>query len=52
MVILKPPQVLFNLTAASVCLMLAIAFEDIGVANLVGTLVMLFKCALLLLNRA
>lgn len=38
-------QVLFNLTSASLCLLLAIACEDVGVANLLGTLVMLFKYA-------
>lgn len=35
--------VLFNLTTASVCLLLSVAFADTGVASLVGTLVMLFK---------
>ncbi|KAH7097388.1 hypothetical protein BKA62DRAFT_716527 [Auriculariales sp. MPI-PUGE-AT-0066] len=46
--------VLFNLTTASVCLLLAIVFEDVGVANLVGTLVMLFNLlfAGLLINRS
>jgi ABC-type multidrug transport system permease subunit len=38
--------VLFNLTTASVVLLLSIAFSSISVASLVGTLVMLFKCAL------
>jgi hypothetical protein len=36
--------VLFNLTTASVVLLLSIAFDSIDVASLVGTLVMLFKC--------
>lgn len=36
--------VLFNLTTASVVLLLSIAFDSINVASLVGTLVMLFKC--------
>ena len=35
--------VLFNLTTASVVLLLSIAFNSIDVASLVGTLVMLFK---------
>lgn len=35
--------VLFNLTTASVILLLSIAFSSMGVASLVGTLVMLFK---------
>jgi hypothetical protein len=38
--------VLFNLTTASVVLLLSIAFASISVASLVGTLVMLFKCVL------
>ena len=37
--------VLFNLTTASVVLLLSIAFDSIDVASLVGTLVMLFKYA-------
>jgi type III secretory pathway component EscS len=37
--------VLFNLTTASVVLLLSIAFDSISVASLVGTLVMLFKYA-------
>ncbi len=37
--------VLFNLTTASVVLLLSIAFSNISVASLVGTLVMLFKYA-------
>lgn len=36
--------VLFNLTTSSVVLFISIAFESTGVASLVGTLVMLFKC--------
>ncbi|KZV94696.1 hypothetical protein EXIGLDRAFT_739854 [Exidia glandulosa HHB12029] len=45
--------VLFNLTTASVCLLLSVAFSDTGVASLVGTLVMLFNLlfAGLLINR-
>ncbi|EJD49551.1 hypothetical protein AURDEDRAFT_112425 [Auricularia subglabra TFB-10046 SS5] len=45
--------VLFNLTTASVCLLLSVAFADTGVASLVGTLVMLFNLlfAGLLINR-
>ncbi|PFH50042.1 hypothetical protein AMATHDRAFT_86062 [Amanita thiersii Skay4041] len=35
--------VLFNLTTASVVLLLSIAFESISVASLVGTLIMLYK---------
>ena len=35
--------VLFNLTTASVILLLSIAFSSTSVASLVGTLVMLFK---------
>lgn len=35
--------VFFNLTTASVVLLLSIAFDSISVASLVGTLVMLFK---------
>lgn len=35
--------VLFNLTTAAVCLLLSVAFADLGVASFVGTLVMLFK---------
>jgi len=35
--------VLFNLTSASVILLISIACESSSVANLVGTLVMLFK---------
>lgn len=36
--------VLFNLTTASVVLWLSIAFANVSVASLVGTLIMLFKC--------
>jgi len=39
--------VLFNMTTASVVLLLSIAFDSISVASLVGTLVMLFKCVYL-----
>ena len=35
--------VLFNLAAAAVCLLIGIVFKDGGVANLVGSLVMLFS---------
>ena len=35
--------VLFNLTTASVILLLSIAFASTSVANLVGTLILLFK---------
>lgn len=34
---------LFNLTAASICLVIGIVIQDSGVANLVGSLVMLFS---------
>jgi len=45
--------VLFNLTTASVVLLLSIAFDSISVASLVGTLVMLFNLMFtgLLINR-
>ncbi|EAU83316.2 ATP-dependent permease [Coprinopsis cinerea okayama7 len=45
--------VLFNLTTASVVLLLSIAFESVSVASLVGTLVMLFNLLFtgLLINR-
>jgi ABC-type multidrug transport system ATPase subunit len=45
--------VLFNLTTASVILLLSIAFESTGMASLVGTLVMLFNLLFtgLLINR-
>ncbi len=35
--------VLFNLTTASVILLLSIAFASTSIASLVGTLIMLFK---------
>lgn len=38
--------VLFNLTTASVVLLLSIAFASTSVASLVGTLIMLFKYVL------
>ncbi|KAI8908931.1 hypothetical protein EDD86DRAFT_191026 [Gorgonomyces haynaldii] len=46
--------VLFNLSAASICLAISIIFKDTGVANLVATLVMLFEMLFggLLLNKA
>lgn len=45
--------VLFNLTAAAICLFVGIVFEDLSVASLVGSLVMLFSLlfAGLLLNH-
>ncbi|KAI0080990.1 hypothetical protein K474DRAFT_1614475 [Panus rudis PR-1116 ss-1] len=45
--------VLFNLTCASIILLLSIAFASVGVASLVGTLVMLFNLLFtgLLINR-
>lgn len=45
--------VLFNLAASNICLFIGIVFRDGGVANLVGSLVMLFSLlfAGLLLNR-
>lgn len=36
--------VLFNLASSTVVLLLSIVIKDQGVANLVGSLVMLFKC--------
>ncbi|KAH9270896.1 hypothetical protein BASA83_006849 [Batrachochytrium salamandrivorans] len=46
--------VLFNLTAASVCLTISIIFKDVAVASLIATLVMLFEMLFggLLLNKA
>jgi hypothetical protein len=35
--------ILFNLTTASIILLLSIAFASVSVASLVGTLIMLFK---------
>jgi ABC-type multidrug transport system permease subunit len=35
--------VLFNLTASSIVFFLSVAISDLGVANLVGSLVMLYK---------
>ncbi|OAQ28895.1 ABC transporter [Linnemannia elongata AG-77] len=45
--------VLFNLTAAGVCLMIGIICEEVGVANLMSSLVMLFSMLFggLLLNK-
>ncbi|OJJ46899.1 hypothetical protein ASPZODRAFT_166177 [Penicilliopsis zonata CBS 506.65] len=45
--------VLFNLAAANICLFIGIVFRDAGVANLIGSLVMLFSLlfAGLLLNH-
>ena len=45
--------ILFNLAAAAICLFIGIVFKDGGVANLIGSLVMLFSLlfAGLLLNR-
>jgi len=44
--------VLFNLSAAAICLFIGIVFKDASVANLIGSLVMLFSLLLagLLLN--
>ncbi len=46
--------VLFNLAAAAICLFIGIVFKDGGVANLIGSLVMLFSLlfAGLLLNHS
>lgn len=38
--------VLFNLTASSIVLFLSVAISDLGVANLLGSLIMLYKCVL------
>lgn len=35
--------ILFNLTAASIVLFISVAVSDMGVANLIGSLVMLYK---------
>ncbi|KAI8360140.1 hypothetical protein B0O80DRAFT_381614 [Mortierella sp. GBAus27b] len=45
--------VLFNFTAAGVCLMIGIVFSEVGVANLMSSLVMLFSMLFggLLLNK-
>lgn len=45
--------VLFNLTAASVCLAIGIVFKELGLANLISSLVMLFAMLFggLLLNK-
>lgn len=45
--------VMFNLTTASIILLLSIAFASVGVASLVGTLIMLFNLLFtgLLINR-
>ncbi|KAI9680374.1 MAG: ATP-binding cassette sub- G member 2 [Trizodia sp. TS-e1964] len=45
--------VLFNLAAAAICLFIGIVFKDPGIANLIGSLVMLFSLlfAGLLLNH-
>jgi len=45
--------VLFNLTSAALCLFIGIIFQESGVANLIGSLVMLFSLlfAGLLLNH-
>src|SRR5579859_4354110 len=45
--------VLFNLTSAALCLFIGIIFEEAGIANLIGSLVMLFSLlfAGLLLNH-
>jgi hypothetical protein len=36
-------MVLFNLTTASVVFLISVAFADISVGSLIGTLIMLFK---------
>ncbi|RKP27887.1 LOW QUALITY PROTEIN: hypothetical protein SYNPS1DRAFT_32331 [Syncephalis pseudoplumigaleata] len=45
--------VIFNLTAASICLLLGVLFRDISIANLLASLVMLFSMLFggLLLNK-
>src|SRR5947209_8888276 len=45
--------VIFNLTAASICLCIGILFKEIGVASLLSSLVMLFSMLFggLLLNK-
>ncbi|KAF3924616.1 hypothetical protein AA313_de0202158 [Arthrobotrys entomopaga] len=45
--------VLFNLATATLCLFIGIVFKDVGIANLVGSLVMLFSLLMagLLLNH-
>lgn len=45
--------VLFNMTAASACFAISIIFQDLSVANLIATLVMLFEMLFggLLLNK-
>ncbi|KAJ3212142.1 hypothetical protein HDU67_004012 [Dinochytrium kinnereticum] len=45
--------ILFNLTAASCCMMISIVFKDSGMASLIATLVMLFEMLFggLLLNK-
>ena len=46
--------VLFNMTAASACFAIAVIFKDLGVANLIATLIMLFEMLFggLLLNKS
>ncbi|KAG0304130.1 hypothetical protein BGZ98_005903 [Dissophora globulifera] len=45
--------VLFNFTASGICLMIGIMFEEVGVANLMSSLIMLFSMLFggLLLNK-
>lgn len=43
--------VLFNLTASSIVFFLSVAISDLGVANLVGSLVMLYKLVILVFRR-
>lgn len=43
--------VLFNLTASSIVLFLSVTISDLGVANLLGSLVMLYKYVLILLSH-
>lgn len=40
--------ILFNLTASSAVLLLSVLIKDAGIANLVGSLIMLFKFVYLL----
>lgn len=43
--------VLFNLTASSIVLFISVAVSDLGLANLLGSLVMLYKWATEVLRR-
>lgn len=44
-------MVLFNLTTASVVFLISVAFADISVGSLIGTLIMLFKSVFRMLQR-